>query len=81
MDMTGSPGVCGLDAAGMARLEEQLTFTLAEAADRIEHMDCFDQEQRAEIYTILEALRADTETHRARAALLARQLTGKVADV
>ena len=78
--MTSLQGVYGLDLSGMAQLEEQLTHRLAAAANDIAHMECFDQEQRAEIYTIIEALKADTEVHQARAALLARQLAEGAAD-
>jgi selenocysteine lyase/cysteine desulfurase len=62
----------GLSA--LATLEHRLSAKLAETADEIQHVECFDDEQRAEIFAILQALRTDTEAHRAMADLLARQL-------
>lgn len=52
------------DIAALKHLEEQLALQLDQTAHEIEHMDCFDDEQRAEIYTILQALREDSQAHR-----------------
>jgi len=60
--MNGQSGVCE-GAFAMKALENGLAATLARTTQQIQHADCFDQEQRAEIYAILQALRTDTEAH------------------
>jgi hypothetical protein len=62
------------DVSALPGIEHQLASALVETADEIRHVECFDDEQRAEVYAILEALRGDTEAHRAMVDLLARQL-------
>jgi chorismate synthase len=62
------------DVSLLAGIEHQLAAALVETADEIKHVECFDDEQRAEVYAILQALRTDTEAHRAMVELLARQL-------
>ncbi len=57
----------------LAQLEEQLSGMLRAASEEVEHVECFDDEQRSEMYTILRALRADTELDRALVDLVARQ--------
>jgi len=52
------------DIAALRQLEEQLAQRLEQTAHEIQHMDSFDDEQRAEIYTILQALREDSLAHR-----------------
>ena len=47
-----------------AALEEGLSDALRHAAEDIAHAECLDEEQRAEVYTILDTLRADTHMHR-----------------
>ena len=51
------------DLATLARLEEDLADQLAKIQYELDHTDCFDPEQRAEIYTIVQALRDDTKAH------------------
>ena len=51
------------DLAALARLEEDLADQLAKIQYELDHTDCFDDEQRAEIYTIVQALRDDTKAH------------------
>ena len=46
------------------RLEEDLSDAIQRTSEEISHAECLDEEQRAEVYTILEALRSDTQTHR-----------------
>ena len=48
----------------MARIEEDLAAAIEQAADQIAHAECFDLEQRAEVYSILHALQADSAAHR-----------------
>ena len=59
----GAPGRADLPRKAV-RLEEQLSDALRGAAEEVAHAQCLDEEQRAEVYTILDALRADTQTHR-----------------
>ena len=73
--MNGQSGVCQGTFA-MKALENGLAATLARTAQQIQHADCFDQEQRAEIYAILQALRTDTEAHRIVAEFLTERLGG-----
>ncbi len=62
------------DVSLLAGIEHQLAAVLVETADEVKHVECFDDEQRAEVYAILQALRIDTEAHRAMVELLTRQL-------
>jgi nitrate reductase assembly molybdenum cofactor insertion protein NarJ len=62
------------DVSALPSIEHQLASTLVETAEEIRYVECFDDEQRAEVYAILEALRGDTEAHRAMVDLLARQV-------
>jgi hypothetical protein len=56
---------CRGDLPGKAiRLEEELSDSLRGAAEEVAHARCLDEEQRAEVYTILDTLRADTRMHR-----------------
>jgi hypothetical protein len=61
--MSGTLGNYRSDVSNVVSLEQQLALTLSIAAKAIDHMDCFDAEQRSEIYTILQALRQDTAAH------------------
>ena len=44
--------------------ESNIANSLAAAADELSRSECFDHEQRAEIYAILGAIKMDTENHR-----------------
>ncbi|MBL7133539.1 MAG: hypothetical protein ISS78_05525 [Phycisphaerae bacterium] len=57
-------GNVAADTSNVAALEDGLAATLAETYREVAHAECFDPEQRAEIYTILEILKADTDVHR-----------------
>ena len=72
--MAGDEGVYISNVSAATNMEDQLTESLRETANDLEHMELFDTEQRAEIYTILEAMRSDTELHRAVAARLAGEV-------
>jgi hypothetical protein len=74
--MTSVQGQVPADIGAAAQLEDRLASVLGEMVDDVQHMEWFDVEQRAEIYTILKALQADTEMHRDLINALARQ-TGK----
>ena len=66
--------VMNTDMQQMTALEDGLAATLTETADDIAHSECFDYEQRAEVYTILRTLTANTAQHRAMAEILAARL-------
>lgn len=57
-------GPSPIAASTLFDIEADLAATLSETVDEIEHMDCFDPEQRAELYTILRAMVSDTQQHR-----------------
>jgi hypothetical protein len=61
--MSGTLGQYLSDVASVAGMERRLACSLSVAAKTIDHMDCFDDEQRSEIYSILQALRQDTAIH------------------
>jgi hypothetical protein len=61
--MSGTLGNYHSDVSNVVNIEQQLALTLSIAAKAVDHMDCFDAEQRSEIYTILQALRQDTAAH------------------
>ena len=50
--------------AEAATLENQLAATLTQSADELDHAECFDPEERSELYSILKTLIDDTEAHR-----------------
>jgi hypothetical protein len=62
------------DPSGWADAESHIGDVLAKTAEELAHAECFDQEQRAEIYAILQALKTDTSNHRQIAELLAKKL-------
>ena len=48
----------------MAKIENHLAAILSQTAGQVAHTECFDTEQRSEIYAILESMKADTEANR-----------------
>ena len=56
-----------------ANIEDELAAVLNQAADDIGRAECFDVEQRAEVYAILQALQTDQTEHRKVIKLIARQ--------
>ena len=48
-----------------AAMENSLLSQIDAAADDLQRVDCFDEEQRAEIHAILEAMKHDSESHSA----------------
>lgn len=62
--MSGAQGEFVVQLSAVVGMEDQLVDTLAQAASEVAHSECFDSEQRAEVYTILDALKADTAAHR-----------------
>jgi hypothetical protein len=47
-----------------AALEDRLARQLSETSREIDRAECFDPEQRAEVYAIMEALQTDARAHR-----------------
>lgn len=68
------------DPHRVSAMEELLAATLHDTAHEVAHSDCFDSEQRAEVYTILETLKANSQTHRSMVKLLAAKLAGEHGD-
>ncbi|MFP3938647.1 MAG: hypothetical protein ACLFVW_09945 [Phycisphaerae bacterium] len=69
--MTGLNTPDNQDMPNPAAVEQRLAAKLDAAADEISRAECFDSEQRAEVYAILAALREETNIHRDQAAQLA----------
>ena len=65
----------------MAQIESRLSAKLTEAANEVAHTETFDQEQRAEIYTILRSMRQDTEVHEKLVGRWVNDATGEISDV
>jgi hypothetical protein len=62
----------GLHMSELAGVENRLASTLNTTTDQVSRMECLDQEQRAEIYTILKAIQQDTQVHQAMVDALAK---------
>ena len=74
-------GVTGHDdVAALAGMERQLAETLVRTAGEVSHIQCLDNEQRAEIYAILQALKLDTEAHHSLASMLSTYISERPAD-
>jgi hypothetical protein len=79
--MTGAGMYISTDPSGWADAESRIGDVLAQTAEELAHAECFDQEQRAEIYAILQALKTDTTNHRQIVELLAEKISrGVVGD-
>jgi len=57
----------------VASLENGLAATLTETSQQVARSECLDDEQRAEVYTILEALKTNSRLHQAMVKQLARK--------
>ena len=60
--------------------ESKIANSLATAAEELSRSECFDNEQRAEIYAILGAIKTDTENHRRMIELTADKVAKGVGD-
>lgn len=56
------------------QIEDGIARTLHQTADELAHAECFDEEQRAEVYAILQAIKTDTDNHRQAVELLSARL-------
>jgi len=52
------------EIGGMVGIEDQLAAALTKATSQMARLEYMDDEQRSEIYTILQAMQADTQAHR-----------------
>ena len=65
----------------LQRIEQGLVDTVQAAAREVQYTECLDDEQRAEVYSILHALKNDTEAHRQIVGQWVNDSTGEVSDV
>ena len=63
------------DPLGWADAESRIGDVLAQTSEELAHAECFNEEQRAEIYAILQALKTDTSNHRQIVEMLAQKLS------
>ena len=78
--MTSLQGNVSENVSVFAGMEHQLSAALLETAEEIAHVECFDEEQRSEVYAILQALKSDTDAHQLMVTRLIEQLKGGRAD-
>ncbi|MBS3734577.1 MAG: hypothetical protein KGY99_06575 [Phycisphaerae bacterium] len=69
------------DIMQAAEVESRLRAGLSATAASVARAECFDAEQRAEVYAILDSLRADTEAHGACVGRWVNDQTGEGSDV
>jgi hypothetical protein len=72
--MVGVEAQIPLDLSQWASGESLIYDALTQTAQELAHAECFDEEQRAEIYAILQAIKSDTANHRQMVEMLARKL-------
>ena len=73
--MTSMEAQLHQDLSEWANVESKISNSLTETTDELARSECFDQEQRAEIYAILQAIKNDTDNHRQMIELLAKKLS------
>ena len=71
----------GQKLSAAAQAEGSLDASLTDIAGEVARAECFDTEQRAEVYAILDSLRADTKAHCRQVGRWVNDQTGKVSDV
>ena len=69
------------ETSSLRALEADLAAVLGETIDDIEHVECFDAEQRAEVYTILTAMLTDAAKHGSVLEAWVQQILQEKADV
>ena len=79
--MTGINSTISDRLSALAEAEEQLASILNEATGDVARSRCFDKEQRAEVYAILEAMRSDVQAHSKSVGQWVSDRTGEVSDV
>ncbi len=58
----------------MAAMEKSLLCCIRAASEDLQRVECFDEEQRAEVHAILEAIRHESESHSAMVQFLVARL-------
>ncbi|MHC4983089.1 MAG: hypothetical protein ACYTF6_07975 [Planctomycetota bacterium] len=79
--MTDKTGEFVGGISALARMEEQIAASLAATSNEVSRAECFDDEQRSEVYAILAALKADSKAHRNLVGRWVNDRTGGVANV
>ena len=79
--MTGPGSEISDRLSALAEVEEQLAAVLNETAGEVARSRCVDNEQRAEVYAILDAMRSDVEAHRQSVGRWVNDRTGEISDV
>jgi len=74
-------GNYAIGISAIASVEKQIAAALAATASEVSRAECFDPDQRSEIYVILERLKADSKAHSDLVGRWVNDWTGKVADV
>ena len=64
----------------LTNVESDIANSLLSTTEELAHTECFDQEQRAEIYAILGAIKTDTENHRQMIELVGDKIAKGVGD-
>lgn len=64
----------------LAGMEHQLATFVGQTRQDVAHAECFDDEQRAEVYAILEAIESDTHAHKKTIKFLEHRLAGEPTD-
>jgi hypothetical protein len=64
----------------LTNAESNIADSLASTSEELAHAECFDHEQRAEIYAILGAIKTDTENHRRTIELVTNKVAKGVGD-
>jgi len=72
---------CESRLTNVAAMERGLAAVLSETADDLARSECFDTEQRAEIYAILDTMRCDTQAHEQAVGRWVNDRTGRGGDV
>jgi hypothetical protein len=69
------------ETSSLQALEADLAAALGETIDDIEHADCLDADQRAEVYTILKTMLTDAAHHGSVLEAWVNQVLQEKADV
>ena len=81
MSVAGTRGKITERLSALVEIEDKLAAVLKETAGDVARSECFDGEQRAEVYAIIEAMRSDVESHRRSVGRWVNDRTGEVSDV
>jgi hypothetical protein len=65
----------------LARMEQLLSDTVQATAKEVQHTECLDDEQRSEVFSILHALKNNTDAHRDIVGQWVNNYTGEIHNV